>query len=203
MIWQTSSISEHDKVWPSLSRGSARYFHGMQDNCASVTEQKRDLLAGSSDLYHWWEEPGSTHRRVSAPIFEFLLRERLGKAGASNLREFVLNRLRLERKDYLRYWRIASGRQRFVETANLIRICDQLGLDYSRFEKSAVLTDRMWPIDLGRPELTMLKSHILNEGTLNSRYVKSLYVPTGKISVSRTTQAQFYNNDRLLHRHIR
>ena len=161
------------------------------------------MLAGSSDLYHWWEEPGSTHRRVSAPIFEFLLRERLGKARARNLREFVLHRLRLERKDYLRYWRIASGRQRFVETVNLIRICNQLGLDYSRLEKSGVLTDRMWPIDLGRPELTMLKSHILNEGTLNSRYVKSLYVPTRKISVSRATQAQFYNNDRLLHRHIR
>lgn len=170
---------------------------------AIVTEQKRDLFARSSNLYHWWEEPWPTQRRVSAQIFEFLLRERLGKVRAKNLREFVLDKLGLERKDYLRYWRVASGRQRCVKTMNLIRICDQLGLDYSRLEKSAVLTDRTWPIDLGRPELTMLKSHILNEGTLNIGYVKSLYAPTGKISLSRITQGQFYNNDPLLHRHIR
>lgn len=170
---------------------------------ACVTEQKQVLFAKSSCLYHWWEEPAPTLRGVSPAIFQSLLSERLDEAGAKNLRQFVLANLRVERKDYLRYWRLASGRQRFVKTVNLIRICDQLGLEYSELEKSNILADRVWPIDLGRPELTMLKSHILNEGTLNVGDVKSLYAPTGKLSLSRITQAQFYNNDPVLHRHIR
>jgi len=73
----------------------------------------------------------------------------------------------------------------------------------TELEKSNILADRVWPIDSGRPELTMLKSHILNEGTINVAHVKSLYGRTGRLSFSRITQAQFYNNDPVLHRHIR
>lgn len=170
---------------------------------ACATEMEQHSSTKSPSLYHWWEEPAPTLREVSPRIFRSLLSERLERDRAKNLRRFVLHNLGLEQKDYLRYWRLASGRQRFLNTMNLIRICDELGLDYSELEKSSILADRVWPIDLGRPEFRMLKSHILNEGTLNVGHVKSLYAPTGKLSVSRTVQAQYYNNDPSLHRHIR
>ncbi len=165
----------------------------------------RDLRCGlpTSNLYHWWQEPAEAERRICTRAIRELFRGRMDMFGARNLRELVVEKLKLKQADYVRYWRLASGRQSSIRTSNLARTCNSLKMQYSQLESLRVLADRDWPIDLLRPELRMLKSHILNEGTLNNAIVKSVYAPTGRVSFSRRTQAQYYNNDPALHAQIR
>jgi len=156
----------------------------------------------SNDLYHWWEEPAEAERTLCTRVIRGLLSKKIDRLDCRSLRELVVKIWGLNQGDYVGYWRLATGRQSSVRTSNLKSMCNDLRISYKKLEALGVLVDRDWPINLLRPELIMLKTHILNEGTLNDSVVKTFYAPTGKASFSRRVQAQYYNNDIALPRQI-
>lgn len=143
-----------------------------------------------SRLYHWWDEPDRARRIVKAEFLREVIKEAKTKLGCSSYRDLIINKLGCPRSEYETYRKWLKGRTTIeTETQMLRRWCDAFNIPYERLEKDRLL-ERIFPIELGSPEVVKLKTSVDNDGHL-------------QIDTEGNYRLFYYNKDPVLHRHFR
>ena len=156
--------------------------------------QRRDRIKESSSInilsrfYHWWQEPGNASHIVDMGKLKDMISAKLRELGEKSMRSYILKTLGLSKTRYDYYTYLLKDRApKPVEVRVLKRLCDDFKIPYVTLEERNVFTNIKFPIDLDKPSLFMLASHILNEGHMRTE----------------TKSIEYYNKDPVLHHYLR
>ncbi|MHC1628138.1 MAG: hypothetical protein ACXQTI_04850 [Candidatus Nezhaarchaeales archaeon] len=156
--------------------------------------QKKERIKESSNInilsrfYHWWQEPGNASHIVDTGKLKDMISAKLSELGEKSMRSYILKTLKLSKTRYDYYTYLLKNRApKPIEVRVLKRLCDDFKIPYVALEQHNAFTNIKFPIDLDKPGLFMLASHILNEGHMRTE----------------TKSIEYYNKDPVLHYYLK
>lgn len=123
-------------------------------------------------LYHWYHELPSTLRTVDTNYLKETIEEKMRELGAKNSGS-LFKKMKIGQNEAAVYQRWLSNDVNTTKTGVLNRFCWRFGVNPEILEEQKVFLDRKFPIPTSTRELAKLKTHVLNEGTMNYRRGKS------------------------------
>nr|MDO8044655.1 hypothetical protein [Candidatus Baldrarchaeota archaeon] len=142
----------------------------------------------SHKLYHWWQEPDGSYRKIDPTYIKQKIRQKMKELGAKTVTELLKKKMKISHSEASLYYYWLKHKTAKVRTRTLKRFCKHFKISYEELEKLKIIKDRTFPINLHKKELVKLYTHILNEGSIRGQIPR--------------VQATYVNKDPVLHRHV-
>ena len=120
----------------------------------------------SHKLYHWWQEPDGSYRKIDAAYIKQKIREKMKELGTKTVTELLEKKMKISHSEASLYHNWLKHKTAKVRTRTLKRFCKHFKISYEELEKLKIIKDRTFPINLHKKELVKLYTHILNEGSI-------------------------------------
>ena len=187
------SPSAHREVMPDTKERTEPYGTETHSNLRTRIEREQETNK-KREYYHWWQEPSGSFRPVKKDYFIDIISKKTNETKATGLTDLVIRKLGGTKAETIAYSRLLTGKSKSLETASVKRFCKTFNIPYEELEEQNIFTDRTWPIPLKTPEMAMLASHAVNDGSL-----KRISLGNGKFGPIWDYQLHYSNEDPVLH----